>query len=84
MWPALRVEHAQALRHVVERRRQLSVFRAGALVKEDHEQERGDAQARDQHKLAGCEHWQAEYEHEIPAARNSATMSNCHCDKVNV
>jgi hypothetical protein len=65
---ALRVEHAQALRHVVERVRQPAILRCQAAVPNADQCQRGNAQRREQQRLAGNGRWQNGRKHAGPGA----------------
>jgi hypothetical protein len=49
---ALCVEHTQALRHVVDRVRQLTIFRAQAMMQNGENYQRSSAQAHEQKCMA--------------------------------
>jgi hypothetical protein len=63
---ALCVEHAQALRHVVECVRQPAILHDQAAVPNAYQCQRGDAQCREQQRLAGDGRWNNGRKHAGP------------------
>jgi hypothetical protein len=82
---ALRVEHDEALRHVVERGRELAILRAGAPVENTgNDEQRGDAQACDQHRLAGHGWGRLDKDMATAGGEYRGTIGGGDCDMVNI